>query len=215
MNILTWLWKILILIAAYLIGSIPFGFIIGKIKGIDIREHGSKNIGSTNVGRVLGKKYAIFTYVFDTIKGAVFVFLFRYGIIPEDLCFLSPIVYGLVAALGHTFPVYLGYKGGKAVATSSGAILAYAPLLYVIAVTVFAVILITSKYVSLGSLIATLIVFIGSFVYMFIGKDFITGLPVDFYFPLVCFFMGFIIFFRHRGNIARLKHHSESKINMK
>ncbi|NLD26203.1 MAG: glycerol-3-phosphate acyltransferase, partial [Acholeplasmataceae bacterium] len=87
--------KIFFLILSYLFGSIPFGFIIGKIKGVDIRDHGSKNIGSTNVGRVLGREYAVLAYLLDMSKGAIFVLLFRFEIIPLEYCLFSPLLYGL------------------------------------------------------------------------------------------------------------------------
>ncbi|MDD4388943.1 MAG: glycerol-3-phosphate acyltransferase, partial [Bacilli bacterium] len=107
-----------LLIVSYLLGSIPWGVVFGKIKCIDIRKHGSKNIGATNTGRVLGQRYAIYTYILDMVKGAVIVFLFRFNIIPGRYCLLSqPLIYGLAAVLGHTFSVYLKFRGGKAVAT--------------------------------------------------------------------------------------------------
>lgn len=202
----------LIIILTYLVGSIPFGLIIGKFKGIDIRENGSKNIGATNVGRLLGTRYAIITYLFDTLKGFVFVFIFRYNIINNEYMLLSPMIYGLIASLGHTYPLYLKLRGGKAVATSSGALLAYAPLLYLIGMITFFTVMKITKYVSVASLFSTSFCFIGCFIYLIIGKDIITGLEVDFYFPLVCFFLGFIIFFRHRKNIRRLINHEENKI---
>src|SRR5690606_30741212 len=105
-----------LLIFSYLLGSIPTGFLLGKMKGIDIREHGSKNIGATNTGRVLGMRYAVIAYIFDMLKGAVLVFLFRFEFIDPKYCLLHPLLYGLAACLGHTSSIYLKFKGGKAVA---------------------------------------------------------------------------------------------------
>ena len=93
--------KVLFCVLAYLIGSIPFGFIIGKIKGVDIRNEGSKNIGATNVGRIFGKKYALLTYFLDMLKGFLLVFLFNFKILPTDWCVLNPMLYGF------RFPLYL------------------------------------------------------------------------------------------------------------
>ena len=91
------LFKILFLVLAYLIGSVPFGYLIGRLKGHDLLKEGSKNIGATNAGRVLGKKYAILTYAFDMVKSFLFVFLFNYKILPVEWCVLNPMLYGLVA----------------------------------------------------------------------------------------------------------------------
>ncbi len=175
--------QLLLLLIAYLLGSIPWGFVFGKMKGIDIREHGSKNIGATNTGRILGKKYAIITYICDMVKGALITSLFTTGLVSIEYCLFSPMLYGLAAVIGHTFPIYLGFKGGKAVATGGGVLLAYSPLLFVLGIGVFFVTLYKSKYVSLGSLMGTLTAFAG------------------------------IIFIRHTSNIKRLKHHEEAQVN--
>ena len=114
--------KIFFVILTYLVGSIPFGLVFGLLKGINIREHGSHNIGTTNTGRVLGQKYAILTYACDMGKGALFVALFRFGLIPSEYMILTPLLYGVVACLGHTFSIYLGFKGGKSVASGVGTI---------------------------------------------------------------------------------------------
>ena len=204
--------KLLILLTAYLIGSIPFGFILGKLKGIDIREKGSKNIGATNTGRVLGKKYAIITYVFDILKGFIFVFLFRLEIIPSEYMLLDPLLYGLVAVLGHTFPIYLGFKGGKAVATGGGAIFGYCPFLAVIALPVFFITTYFSKYVSLGSLVATFTMFVCTLLLFFFPIDIIFLNNVSIWFPIIGFIIMSIIFIRHSQNINRIINKSESKV---
>ena len=129
--------QLLFLILAYLIGSIPTGFLIGKSKGIDIRNHGSNNIGATNTARTLGKKYFILVIFLDGLKGFIFVFLFRFGILPHEWCLLSPVLYGISATLGHVFPIYLKFKGGKAVSTGAGVALGYSPIICIIGIIAF------------------------------------------------------------------------------
>lgn len=205
--------KIGFLIISYFIGAIPFGWLFGKAKGIDLREHGSKNIGTTNAGRVLGRKYAIYTYILDTFKGGILVFLFRFGIISAEYCFLSPLVYGLAAALGHTFPIYLHFRGGKAVATASGMILAFCPWLYALGLAIFLLTTKLSKYVSLGSLVGVTFILISSVVLYFIGTDPLLGLPFDLSFPIIVFVIAVIIFIRHLANIRRIINNKENKVN--
>ncbi len=205
--------QLLLLLLAYLLGSIPWGFVFGKMKGIDIREHGSKNIGATNTGRVLGKKYAIITYMCDMVKGALIVSLFTTGLVPMTYCLFSPMIYGLAAVIGHTFPIYLGFKGGKAVATGGGVLLAYSPLLFVAGVGVFFITLYKSKYVSLGSLLGTLTALVGSIILFVVNVITPFHHAYDITFPIGVAIIAFIIFIRHTSNIKRLKHHEEAKVN--
>lgn len=205
--------KILLLISAYLVGAIPFGFLFGKMKGIDIRKHGSKNIGTTNTGRLLGRRYAILTYILDSVKGALFVFLFNFGILSKDYCLLSPMLYGFAAIIGHTFPIYLGFKGGKAVATGGGVIFGYSPLLLVILIAIFFIITYLTKYVSAGSLVAALSAMVGSLI-LTISNNGFTDLNqrYNIYFPIGVIITVIIIFIRHKSNIGRIINRSESKV---
>ena len=206
--------KIGLLIVAYLLGSIPWGLLLGKMKGIDIREHGSKNIGATNTGRVLGRRYAIYAYLLDMLKGAFIVFLFRFKIIPERFCLISPLIYGLAAALGHTFSVYLKFHGGKAVATGGGVIFGYCPWLLPVGLIVFFLTTYLSKYVSAGSLVAATFALVITIVLAIIGYDpFIPEFKYDFYFPLVTAVIYIVIIIRHQANIKRIIHKSEAKVN--
>lgn len=204
---------ILLLIAAYLIGSIPWGFVFGKMKGIDIREHGSKNIGATNTGRVLGRRYAILAYILDSFKGALFVSLFTFGILDKEYCLVSPMLYGLAAVLGHTFPIYLKFKGGKAVATGGGVIFAYSPIIFIIGVAIFFIITTIFKYVSLGSLISALCVYLMTVGVTLYNHGF-TDLTQKYnlYFPLGTTIIFAIIIIRHQSNIKRLIHKEELKV---
>lgn len=207
--------KILFLLLAYLIGSIPFGLILGLVfKKIDIREYGSKNIGTTNTGRVLGKKYAIITYILDMLKGFIFVFLFRFNIIPEKYMVLDPSLYGLIACLGHSFSIYLKFNGGKAVATGGGAIFGYCPYLIIVGLGVFFLILLFTKIVSFGSLVTSVVILLCTIVLWIIGYDPIfTFLPqVKIYLPITALIIVLLIFIRHKDNIIRLKNKNENKV---
>ena len=206
--------KYLLLISAYLIGSIPWGFLFGKMKGIDIREHGSKNIGATNTGRVLGTKYAIFTFILDALKGFIPVALFTLKIVDMEHCLLSPMIYGLAAALGHTFPIYLKFKGGKSVATGGGIILAYSLPLFLIVVGVFFIVAYITRYVSIGSLSAAVTGLLGTWVITIMHKGFSN--PDHIYnwtFPVGAVLIVGIIFIRHKNNIKNVIHKNENKVN--
>lgn len=205
--------KILLLLLAYLFGSIPFGYVIGKLKGVDIREHGSKNIGATNTGRVLGKKYAILVFLLDATKGFLLTFLFRFGIIPEEYMLFSPALYGLLAILGHAFSIFLKFKGGKAVATSGGFIAGYCPWLLLVLLISFLITTHFSKMVSLGSLVSTLVALLIVVILTIIGIDPILNLNVDIYFLIFSIVAVLIIFVKHRQNMIRIAKKSESKVN--
>lgn len=216
-----WFFKILFLIIAYLIGSIPFGYIFGKSKGVDIRQIGSKNIGATNTGRALGFKYAVFTYLCDMSKGAIIVFLFRFNILPHEWCLLNPMLYGLAAVIGHTFPIYLKFKGGKSVACGSGVLGAYCPLLFPIALLAFLIVLVTSKMVSLSSLLGALVMFISTIVATAITGEFNFVNYVNdtwqynLYFIIISFIIMAIIYIKHFSNIQRIFSGTERKISFK
>lgn len=139
----------LLIILAYLIGSIPSGLIVGKLaKGIDIREHGSGNLGATNAFRTLGVKAGSIVIAGDILKGTLATalpFLMHVDI--------HPLLAGVFAVLGHVFPVFAKFKGGKAVATSGGVLLFYAPLLFITMVAVFFIFLYLTKFVSLSSML--------------------------------------------------------------
>ena len=216
-------YQILFLIIAYLIGSIPTGFLIGKSKGIDIRKHGSNNIGATNTARLLGKKYFILVLFLDGLKGFIFVFLFRYGILPYEWCLLSPILYGIAATLGHVFPIYLGFKGGKAVATGAGVALGYSPNICIVGLLVFVITHIITKFVSLGSLLGASSILITSIVVSLVNNQFTLNLfdaptsgfwPINLWYVIGVALIVAIIFIKHKSNIKRLAHNEESKFEL-
>ncbi len=135
---------------AYLLGSIPTGLLLGKAFGVDIRTTGSGNIGATNVYRTLGRKVGILTLLGDALKGLLPVLLARY----YDLPVLWIAAIGLAAFLGHVYTIFLGFKGGKGVATALGVFLGLSPLSVLLGLLVFAVVLWQWRYVSLGSIVA-------------------------------------------------------------
>src|SRR5881275_2189835 len=150
----------LVLVGSYLLGSIPFGYLAGRIRGIDIRKAGSGNIGATNVVRVLGKPYGYPVFVFDFLKGlgAVRISIaIATSVRPEST---SPEVVGIVAALsaviGHCFPLWLKFRGGKGVATSAGALFGLMPFAMLIGVIIWILIFWLTRYVSLASVVAAL-----------------------------------------------------------
>lgn len=136
--------------AAYLVGSIPTGLLLGKAYGIDVRQEGSGNIGATNLYRTVGRKVGIFTLIGDCLKGLIPVLAVKHSGLPTEYAAWV----GLAAFCGHVFSIFLKFKGGKGVATALGVFLGLAPLAVVIAVAVFATLMLAWRYVSLGSICA-------------------------------------------------------------
>lgn len=194
---------ILLTALAYLLGSVPFGLLISKAKGVDIRKQGSGNIGATNVLRCLGKPLGITCFVLDALKGYLPAALFPV-IGKVDPTF--GILFGTAAILGHNFPVFLNFKGGKGVATSAGVLLGVAPLAVAIGVLTWVIVFKISGYVSLGSIIAALVVVITGWVRA--GKD---GKTV----AVALTLLGALTIWRHRDNIKRLTAGTENKFRRK
>lgn len=143
---------LLALVASYLIGAIPTSYLVGRLaRGIDLREHGSRNLGATNLYRTLGWKFALPVALFDIAKGAVPVLLIAPQVSPSRLFAL---VCGAAAVVGHVLSVFVRFRGGKGVATAAGVMLAFAPLAVGIAAVVWAAVVFGTGYVSLGSMIA-------------------------------------------------------------
>ncbi|KIL48762.1 glycerol-3-phosphate acyltransferase [Jeotgalibacillus alimentarius] len=187
----------LILIAAYILGSIPSGLWIGKMfYKKDIRNYGSGNLGATNTFRTLGKKAGIVVTVIDILKGTAATLIPLLADMPDLM-----LIAGVAAVIGHIFPIFAGFKGGKAVATSSGVVLGYAPILFVLVVLVFLVVLKLSKYVSLSSMSAALF----GIIYCLIFTN-------DLFLTLIVGVMSIFIVIRHKDNIARIKNKTEPKI---
>lgn len=188
---------VLLLIASYLMGSIPFALIIGKqFFNKDLRRHGSGNLGSSNAFRVLGKKAGIVILVLDIFKGTVPVLL-GHWLAPE---YFHVFIFGLVAAIGHVFSIFIKFKGGKAVATSGGAVLGYNPILFIILLLAFLTTLKVSKYVSIASIVAAFTFVIAS---LFIQDWFMIVLSI-----IVCI----LVVVKHISNIKRIRNGTEPKI---
>ncbi|RFU60555.1 glycerol-3-phosphate 1-O-acyltransferase PlsY [Peribacillus glennii] len=189
---------IITILLAYLIGSIPSGLIIGKVfYKTDIREHGSKNLGGTNTFRTLGVKAGLIVTIMDILKGTLATKL--PDILDADIHLL---IAGVVAVIGHMYPIFAGFRGGKAVATSGGILLAYEPLLFLLLVLAFFLSLYLTKYVSLSSMIVAVI----ALVYTLITD--ITDIPL----LIVLTVLAVFIFYRHRANIKRIIDKTEPKI---
>ncbi len=187
---------ILFAIIAYILGSIPVALIVGKVGyQLDIREHGSGNLGATNTFRVLGMKAGIIVTLGDILKGTAAVLLPLLGDAE-----LNRLVIGMFAVIGHTYPLFARFKGGKAVATSGGIILGINPLLFVIVVASFLLTLYISKYVSLASMVTGVVAVAASLLFRDTGLLIVTSILAIF----VCY--------RHRENIKRIKNKTEPKI---
>jgi len=192
----------LIIIGCYLLGSIPFGYIVGKLfKKIDIREFGSGNIGATNVLRILGPSLASFVVIGDIGKGILSIFLVRFFNIDNLLIFT---IAGLAVICGHDWSLFLGFKGGKGIATTFGVVLALNPTISILALLIWGVIVITTRYVSLSSIFALIAIFIFTILF----KQ-----PYE-YIVLSAIILVLGIF-NHKENIERLKSKKERKIGEK
>jgi len=185
---------ILAILAAYLLGATPTSYLAGKLgRGIDLREHGSKNLGATNVYRILGWKYAIPVALIDIVKGAIPVLFFAGWAGAAEHPWL-PVALGGAAVLGHMFSPYVSFKGGKGVATAAGMFLALAPLAVLLAILVWGLCLWLTGYVSLSSIIAVLSVPL-SVALLQPGSPYVFWASV----ALVA-----LIIFAHRRNLRRL-----------
>ncbi|MFQ5862489.1 MAG: glycerol-3-phosphate 1-O-acyltransferase PlsY [Candidatus Brocadiales bacterium] len=191
---------------AYLIGSVPFAYIVARVfGGLDIRQHGSGNVGATNVGRVMGWRYGVPVFLLDVLKGCVPVYL---AIKYSGLGPVHPLVIlcGVGAILGHVFPVYLRFKGGKAAATSVGVFLVLAPKVILGAILVWCVIVAITRYVSLGTILGSIALCV---LFMYLHPD---PLGEGRYLMGVSVIVALLIIFRHKENIKRLLAGTEPKL---
>jgi len=193
----------------YVAGATPFGYLAGRMKGIDIREHGSKNIGSTNVLRVLGKGVGYPVFALDVLKGVLPVLLARIYANDVEPIGLVPALTSIATILGHNYTFWLGFKGGKGIATSAGALLPIMPVTILTAVTLWVITFLTTRYVSLGSIVAAL-----TLPASFLLQGLFTG---QWQWPLfgLAALVGGLAVFKHRANIERLRKGTESKFERK
>lgn len=209
------------LIIGYLFGSIPTGLIIGKLFfKKDIREHGSKNIGGTNTGRVLGKKVGLIVIILDALKIILpfwaMIIIFNNTNL-NNICDMNTTSYLalLGACLGHCFSIFIGFKGGKAVATFAGCLLATNWLLFIIFIVIILLVLKITKYVSLGSIIASVTTALLSLLLLIPSISSLgmwQFLEYHFIYSIVIITNATILVLRHRGNIKRLQDGTERKI---
>jgi glycerol-3-phosphate acyltransferase PlsY len=204
---------VLVLVISFLLGSIPFGYLAGRIGGIDIRKAGSGNIGATNVVRVLGKRYGYPVFVLDFLKGlgAVKISLaIASGVRPE---WASPEMFGVVAAvssvIGHSFPPWLNFRGGKGVATSAGALFGLMPLATLIGIAIWILVFWLTRYVSVAS-VATAVV-LPLVISIMTRLDQSQGNAL--FYSSLC--IAAVVIWRHRSNLSRLMRGSEPRFTRK
>jgi len=205
----------ILLLISYLIGSIPFSIVLGKlVKGVDIRDYGSGNPGTTNAMRVLGRKWGTTVFIFDVVKGGFIIFLIQLGLFDQFDLF-HPLLYGLAAVIGHIVPVFLKFKGGKAVASGVGVFLFYAPLLGVIGLLGFLIGVKLTRYISIGSTLGTFSLLITVIIVYFAGPSedsalrFLFGERGDILILIIGLIANILIFYRHRKNFVRIKNKTE------
>lgn len=200
--------KYLLVLFAYLIGSIPFSFILGKIfKGQDIRKLGSGNLGATNAFRVFGKPIGFSVLILDTLKSGFLVFLMLYTSVFDSIDLFPALIYGFISVLGHVFPVWFKFKGGKGVASSFGLLLIYSPLVALGMVTAFLITEYITRYVSVSSTVAAVMAFLTVlFLHIFVRSDLV--------FVIVTGLSTVLIIFRHRSNYKRLKIGTENRVKL-
>ncbi len=192
--------NIILVVFAYLVGSIPVGVILGKMKGVDPRKTGSGNIGATNVMRAGGKKLGIITLIGDVAKG--FIPVIAATALGLDTSVIA--IVGFAAFIGHVLPVFLRFKGGKGVATALGVYIAICPLVIVGAMIVFVIVFAIWRYVSLASLVGAVVVPVG----LYIFKK-----PHEF--VVMAGLIGVIVIIRHKENISRIIKGTENKLSFK
>jgi glycerol-3-phosphate acyltransferase PlsY len=191
-----------VLLAAYVIGSFPTAFLVGKVNGVDLRSVGSGNLGATNVFRTLGWKWGLLVYVVDGLKGALPVLLLP-GVIGMGTGWPWGVVFGLLAIVGHVRPVFLmGRGGGKGVATASGVFIALAPIPALCAMISFVIVVAMTRYVSLGSLVGAVVLPVA----LLLQQRAFTPLVI------VSVAVGAFVFWTHRENIGRLRRGEERRV---
>lgn len=204
---------VVVVVVAYLIGSIPFGYLIVRQKvGADIRESGSGGTGATNVSRRAGKGAGIFTLLLDALKGvlAIIVAQIIIGDSGSSIDWLTAAA-AIAVIVGHIFPVWLRFRGGKGVATGAGVFLMLAPIALFCAAIILVVVVSITKYVSLGSMVAAAII------PLFVWMDMVFIKPITDLWPLLTAAVAgaMLIIFAHRGNIRRLAEGTEPKFRLK
>ena len=203
-----------IVVSCYFIGSIPFGLLIGKLNKIDIREHGSGNIGATNVLRTLGKKWGYICFILDFLKGqlpviAAIQVTAQSNLGGEDYI---PSIAIVSTVLGHVFSLFLKFKGGKGIATSAGAIMAIAPYTLIIGLTFWFIVFKMTGYVSLASILAAVAI-----PFLAVGSNALNlqSVPISSCSISILVLLGLLVILKHKTNILRLKNGTEPSFKKK
>ena len=191
------------LVGAYLAGAIPFGFLIGKMRGVDVRTVGSKNIGATNVFRTVGKKWGLLAFLCDFLKGFVPVLLAKKFGGEAHL----PLAVGLMTVVGHMFTCFMRFKGGKGIATGFGMLVGLLPWLVLTAFGIWAVTVWISHYISLGSCLAAAFLAVGVW-FPWLGSEGWRNLPLS----IVVTLVALVAIYKHKTNIRRLIDGCENRI---
>jgi len=202
----------LVVVLSYTLGSTPWGFLIARSRGMDIRQHGSGNIGATNVLRVVGKKWGILCFVLDFLKGLIPVLvvgLWLGGMLPVG-SELGRLLAAAAAVCGHVWPVWLKFKGGKGVATTVGALLAVSWIAITVGALVWVVVFFATRYVSLASLCAAVMLPVG-----FVAAAVLRGQPVGDPALILLILLAVLVVFRHRSNVKRLIQGTEYRFERK
>ena len=219
---MTTAWWILFVFVAFAAGSTPFGYLIGRARGLDIRAHGSGNIGATNVARVCGKTLGIICFLFDAAKGAAPVllagwFMDTLGRPLNDLSQSSAwwwLATAFASILGHSFSPWIGFKGGKGVATGFGSMAALWPIVTVpvgAAAVVWLFTLLVTRFVSLASILAAATLPAIVLVQMVLANAYTPGAP----FLVITSLLALFVLVRHRGNLSRIRAHTEPRVGEK
>ena len=205
--------NILYIVAAYLIGSVPFGYIAGRLNGIDLREHGSRNIGATNAVRVLGKGWGIPVFFMDFLKGFAPLLYMKYHLGGElaafstaDMGWFLGVMFAVI--LGHTFTCFLKFKGGKGVATTGGCLFAVSPLIGGAALLTWVLMMVLTRYVSLSSMAAGVAMMVAA-AYVFCSDGAVS--VADIMILSLLFLILALVVWKHRTNIVRLCNGTEPK----
>lgn len=197
----------LFLLIAYLLGSVPFSYLYGKLfKGQDIRKLGSGNLGTTNAFRVFGKPIGFATLFSDTLKSGLLVFLIKYTSLFAGIALFHPLVYGVASVVGHIFPVWFRFKGGKGVAASFGLLLVYEPWIALSAVLVFLLTEYLTRYVSVSSTVGAAF----TVLLVAVRNFFVPDWPL----LVATLVLVSLIVWRHRSNYKRLKAGTENRVKI-
>jgi glycerol-3-phosphate acyltransferase PlsY len=204
---------VIVIIVSYLFASIPWGLLIGKLRGIDIRKHGSGNIGATNVTRTVGKGWGRLCFLLDFLKGLLPILAVRHLIAQgfiDDPYHIVLAATALACVAGHMWSIYIGFKGGKGISTTAGLLLALVPYSLIPAAALWVIVFYTFRYVSLASICAAIFLPLAALTLSLLNIQ-----PRPASVLVLLFFLGALAVFRHRDNISRLMNGTESRFDKK